>query len=167
MEQSSPGPEHQTTITESEIQGVLLMTVPTANYEFGSLSEIFNPEWDSIYNEPIEHMYVITNSANQREHWHVHLNTIDRYVLLSGEIEVALFDNREDSPTQNTLTRHILVQVGTTGVHGLRIPAGVWHTFRSVGDGFSLLNNKSPRFNRENPDKFSIPLENDTVSFSW
>lgn len=167
MKKSDPGPRHEAALTTTPIEGVLLMQVPTVHYEFGGLSEIFNPEWDTIFDEPIEHMYVITNSANTREHWHVHLHTIDRYVLISGQIEIALFDNREDSGSNGVVDRVVLNQVGTSGFHGLKIPAGVWHTFRSDSASFTLLNNKYPKYDRENPDKYSIAFGEAPIHFSW
>lgn len=143
------------------------MEVPTAEYEYGSLSEILNPEWDSLYAEPIDHMYVIKNAANQREHWHVHLKTVDRYVLIDGELEVALFDERAESATSGTVERFLLSPIGGQGYHGLKIPAGVWHTFRSSTPTFTMLNNKFPRYNRADPDKYSIAFADAPVHFSW
>lgn len=167
MEKVPAGPDHSTTVRETEISGVTLMTVPSAHYEYGFLSEIYNPEWESIYDEPLEHMYVIQNKQHERNQWHVHEHTVDRYVLLFGQLEVALFDARPESVSHGVLQVFALSQLGESGNHGLRIPPGVWHTFRSKDSSFTLLNNKSPKYSREYPDKFVIPFENDEVEFAW
>lgn len=143
------------------------MSVPSVNYEHGFLSEVLNEKWDSIYLEPIEHMYVITNAKTHREQWHVHNHTVDRYLLIQGEVEVALFDNRENSESHKKLERLTLTSLGTDGPQGLRIPAGVWHTFRSLSDGFILLNSKTPGYNRENPDKYVLPFQQSEITFNW
>ena len=143
------------------------MTVPTVNYAYGSLTEILNLSWPSIYEEPVEHTYVVVNSKVQRNEWHVHKESFDRYLLLQGELEVVLYDNRPQSPTADTLGRYFLHGVGNPGCHGLRIPPGVWHTFRSISDGFMLMNNKFPPYRQDNPDKYSVAFSESGVDFEW
>ncbi len=167
MEQVSPGPNHRTTLVKTEIDGVTLMTVPVMAYEYGLLGEIFNPDWESIFREPIEHMYVINNVGHERGHWHMHRVTTDRYVLIQGEIEIALYDDRPASSTYQSLIKVILVQIGAAGAQGLRIPPGVWHTFRSKDLSFTLLNNKYPKYDSENPDKFVRSFEEAGFEFAW
>lgn len=166
-QKSTKGPEIASTTATTSVDGVILMQVPTVKYEFGELSEIFHPEWESIYAEPITHMYVITNAKHERHDWHVHHETFDRYLLLQGEIEVALHDAREASPTNGETIVVKLCGVGTPGNHGLRIPPGVYHTFRSMTESFTLLNNKTRPFDRENPDKFVVSFEQSGVNFQW
>lgn len=162
-----PSTHHQSVLTPTKIEGATLMQVPSISYEYGVLSEIYHTDWDTYYTEPIEHMYVINNHRNHREHWHVHHKTFDRYVLIVGEIEVALLDNRVNSNTKDTLERFTLRQVGMPGYHGLKIPPGVLHTFRSASESFILLNNKYPKYNRDDPDKYVYPLDTEGMRFSW
>lgn len=167
MEKSSPSVDHSAVVQHTDINGAILMRIPTVHYEYGSLSEIFHPDWDTIYTEPIEHMYTITNSKHHRDQWHVHHKTIDRYLLLRGKVEIALYDNRPQESSHGTLVRLFLTEVGTDGWHGLRIPFGVWHSFRSLSDGFTLLNNKYPRYERHDPDKYVIPFAESDICFCW
>jgi dTDP-4-dehydrorhamnose 3,5-epimerase-like enzyme len=167
LQRAKKGPEIASTTSTTAIDGVILMQVPTVKYEFGALTEIFHPEWETIYSEPITHMYIITNFKHERLEWHVHRETFDRYLLLQGEIEVALHDPRESSPSKGETIVVKLSGVGKIGNHGLRIPPGVYHTFRSTREAFTLLNNKSHPFNRENPDKFVVSLDQSGVNFQW
>jgi dTDP-4-dehydrorhamnose 3,5-epimerase-like enzyme len=155
-----------TTFTTS-IDGVTLMKIPTVKYEYGELTEIFHPQWETIYLEPITHMYIITNGKNKRHEWHVHHETFDRYLVIEGEIEIALHDARKSSRTKRETIVIKLSGIGTSGNHGLRIPPGVYHTFRSVTEGFTMLNNKSLPYNRENPDKFVVPFWESGIAFQW
>jgi dTDP-4-dehydrorhamnose 3,5-epimerase-like enzyme len=161
-----PSVDHAATNHLTEIDGVVLRSLPSVNYEYGVLSELHHADWDTFYDEPIEHMYVISNGPNSRSDWHVHYKTVDRYVLLNGAIDIALFDNREDSETHNSLILVTLNAVGNSGFHALKIPVGVWHTFKS-DVGFTLLNNKYPKYDRHDPDKYVMPLSNDRVDFHW
>jgi dTDP-4-dehydrorhamnose 3,5-epimerase-like enzyme len=160
------GPKTSTVIEPSGIEGALLMSVPNVEYEYGNLAEIFNMEWDSIYREPVEHMYMIRNRPNTREEWHVHTKTVDRYVLLQGVLEVALFDGRDGGESAQKLVQFELNSLGDSGPNALRIPPGVWHTFRSAGE-FALLNCKYPGFNRENPDKYVATFPESGIDFKW
>ena len=166
-EQSPPGPPHEGVIEATTIEGASLMRVPFIEYEHGTLSEIHNPGWASMYTEPIEHMYTIRNRSGARNEWHIHRQTTDRYLLLAGDIEIALHDGRAGSASNGETIRVHLTPVGKPGYQGLRIPPGVWHTFRSAEDGFLLLNNKFPKFNREDPDKFVVKFTESTIDFSW
>lgn len=167
MKKSDPSVEHSSVIEPTGIDGALLMRVPTVHYEHGHLTEVYHPDWNTIYTEPIEHMYTITNPAHHRHEWHVHRRTTDRYLLLNGRVEIALHDARTDSPTHGVLVRFELGEIGTEGPHALRIPPGVWHTFRSLSDGFTLLNNKYPRYDRRDPDKWVTGFDEAPFSFRW
>lgn len=167
LQKSKKGPEIASTTSTTSIHGVTLMKVPTVKYEHGELTEVFHPQWETIYLEPITHMYVIKNGKHERHEWHVHHETFDRYLVLQGEIEVALHDARESSRTKGETIVVKLVGIGTLGNHGLRIPPGVYHTFRSVTKGFTMLNNKSLPYNREAPDKSVVPFAQSGVNFKW
>jgi cupin fold WbuC family metalloprotein len=167
MERSPKGPEIASTTSPTSIEGVELMKAPTVKYEYGHLTEFYNPLWETIYKEPITHMYVITNQKHERLEWHVHEKSFDRYLLLRGEIEVALHDARCSSSTKGKTEVLKLSEVGSSGNQGLRIPPGVYHTFRSASEDFTLFNSKSHPYNKENPDKFVVSFEQSGVDFHW
>lgn len=167
MKQVTDGPPHSSTTLPLTIEGAELMVVPTVEYEYGALSEIFRRGWATILREPIEHVYVIENDAAARHHWHVHLTTTDRYVLLAGSVEIALYDAREDSSTRGRREVVTLTGVRGAGPSGLRIPPGVWHTFQSNDAPFMLLNSKFPPYSPENPDKYEVAIAESGVSAPW
>lgn len=167
MKQSEPGPGFYPSTEQTEIAGVVVMSVPSVDYEYGLLTEFMSPDGDSIYAEPIDHMYFITNRRHSRRQWHVHQHTFDRYLLVSGQIEIALHDARSDSASSGRTIRVELSPIGMKGVHGLRIPPGVWHSFRTNSREFTLLNCKTPQYDRENPDKSTVSFEESGIDFDW
>lgn len=167
MNKSEPGPSFSPSIEQTDIAGVVVMSVPSVEYEYGRLTEFMSPDGDSIYAEPIDHMYFITNRRNSRREWHVHQHTFDRYLLVSGQIEIALHDARLDSASMGRTIRVELTPIGIKGAHGLRIPPGVWHSFRTNSQEFTLLNCKTPPYDRENPDKSTLSFEESGVDFEW
>lgn len=164
----NPAKPHTAIRSGTGIDGVYLFCYPKVGYEHGSLTEILHPEWQELFEEQILHCYFITNHRRSAQEWHYHEYTTDRYSVVSGTIEIALFDPRADSPTKNTLIKLELVglSLGIDGNHGIRIPKGVWHSIKSPDD-FILMNFKTKAFNRKQPDKFRVPMPNNLCNFTW
>ncbi len=166
-QQDAPGPEHEPEVRATAIVDVTITRFPTVSYEYGGLTELHNERWTSLFEEPIEHLYVVANfEQRHRQEWYEHRTTTDRYVMLEGRADVALFDGRAGSPSEGTLEVHELVGI-REGWAGLVIPAGVWHSFRITGDQMVLLNAKTPGYVRESPDKYRLPMPNERVDFTW
>lgn len=165
--QDAPGPDHEPVVTPSAIDGVVRQRFPSVTYAHGALTEIVNSAWHDMFTLPVEHLYVVANSAGRREEWYEHRLTTDRYVLLSGSIRVALFDPRVASTTRGVLDVIDLSEVGGTGDSGLVIPAGVWHSFRIDSERAVLVNAKTPGYQRSNPDKYRLAMPNELTPFTW
>lgn len=163
-----PSEPHSAMRFNTEIDGVFTLSYPQVSYRHGSLIEILHPEWQQLFEEQISHCYFIFNKSRFCQEWHYHENTTDRYSVVNGIIEVALFDARENSNTKGKLVILKLVGVtsGDIGNNGIRIPKGVWHSIKSQGD-FTLMNFKSLPFERSRPDKFRIPMPNEKCNFTW
>lgn len=62
--------------------------------------------------------------------WHLHKEMTLNYAVPNGNIELALFDVRPNSPTKFTKQ---LIRTGVAGNYALiRIPPGIWNGFTSV-----------------------------------
>ncbi len=86
------------------------------------------------------------------DRWHVHRIQTDRFVVVLGEMILALFDRREDSPTRDRLA--VVRMVGATyaardgtpdaakaGSHVVTIPPGVLHCIGNLSSDPFLLQN--------------------------
>ena len=164
----APGPDHTPVLSQLAIDGVFTEQFPSVAYKQGTLTEVVNSKWQDLFSEPVEHLYFISNSGDRvREEWYVHHKVLDRYVLIDGKAKVALFDDRESSPTFETLIVVDLAGIEQGGVSGLRIPAGVWHSFSYQTEKLLLMNAKHPGYNRDEPDKFRMPMPNERTNFHW
>jgi dTDP-4-dehydrorhamnose 3,5-epimerase len=161
-------PSHSARIEATEIEGVELIHYPQVNYADGTLTEVFHPEWSSLFREPIEHCYFVLNRTRSREAWYYHEVTTDRYSVIFGEMEMALFDPRNNSQSKGKLIIVKLAGLMTTlaGAHGIRIAPGVWHSFKNSQE-CSFMNFKTPPYNRKSPDKFRLPMPNELCDFNW
>ena len=162
------GPDHAPDVEALDIDGAFRERFPRVAYRYGYLTEVLNDRWADIYSQPVEHLYFLSNpDASSRDEWYVHHRITDRYLLIDGHLDVALFDAREGSRTFGTL---IVVELGSIedgGFAGLLIPPGVWHSFSSRRERLLLMNAKTPSYDRTDPDKSRLPMPNETVDFRW
>lgn len=151
-------------LDELAIPGVIRAKFPVVPYNGSTLVEPHRAGWTSIYDEPIDHLYWIVTARGERRRWGRHTRTVDRYAVVQGIIEVALIDGRDATPTTDDAL--VVVLDGAAG-DGLRIPPGVWHTFRAVTPTAVLLNSKAPPYDPTEVDKDLLPMPNDQFSFTW
>jgi dTDP-4-dehydrorhamnose 3,5-epimerase len=166
-----PGPIHKPLVVPSDvIAGVVVVSFPSVAYSEGVLTELFRPEWEGLVaaGETINHLYTIwAPRGGVRKEWYFHAHTLDRYIVLSGSLRVGLFDGREDSPTHSGFQTVDLYAAGEGGPSGLRIPPGVWHSLNWSSPAGVLVNAKYPPFERAEPDKFRIPLDQLPEGIDW
>lgn len=89
----------------------------------------------------------------------------DRYFILSGELELVLYDDREASPTRGMLSKVYLSEFRRRLIN---IPAGIWHANRNVGNKDSVgINFPTEPYDRTNPDKYRLPPNNDMIPHTF
>tara|TARA_B110000503_G_scaffold124323_1_gene190754 strand:+ start:686 stop:1204 length:519 start_codon:yes stop_codon:yes gene_type:complete len=145
------------------ITGVVTDTRPVHPDHRGRLFEIYRGEDDLIFKDPIRWIYSWSIRSGSVKGWGKHEKIIDRYVLISGEVSVVLWDSREDSETFNQVQ---IVQMSHQSTQMLLIPAGVWHlTYNPSQEESYLLNFKTEPFNHESPDKQLLPWNTKEIPF--
>ena len=151
-------------IVKLEFADTYLSLSPTVFYNNSILVEAHRDGWPSMYSTGINHLYWIVTHEGVLRNWGVHEHTTDRYSAVYGKIEVALYDGRKHEPTFGQLLN---ISLDSANGEGLIIPVGVYHTFRSLSPVSVLMNSKTPPFNAANPDKKTIPLQNDLIPNPW
>ena len=168
------GPSHKPQINFSkDIEGVVTQFSPRAtsiNTVDNFVTEVYRTNWHGVFadNEKIEHLYYVS-AANpgQRKEWYWHEHSVDRYVLLSGQLDVGLYDSRQWSKTFGNFTIISLGAVGTSMPDTLRIPSLVWHSLQWNSVGNLLLNAKIPPYNKDKPDKFRVKTSEIPPQIKW
>lgn len=154
-----PEPETE----ELAIAGVHRVRHRVVDYNDSLLVEAQRDGWDGLYGGGIDHLYWIVTGRGVRRDWGRHQVTTDRYSAVYGELEVALVDGRDDSPTAGV---QLVVPLRAADGDGLLIPPGVWHTFRAVSEEVVLLNAKSPSYDPGHVDKEKRPIDG-SFGFRW
>ncbi|MCG3204371.1 MAG: hypothetical protein KCHDKBKB_01086 [Elusimicrobia bacterium] len=94
--------------------------------------------------------------------WHIHSKMTLNYAVLSGQIKLVLFDDREKSSSRGSLMEIFL---GVDNYLLVTIPPKVWNGFKGVGTSSALVANCSTiphdptEINRMDPFKNSIPYD--------
>ena len=160
------GVRDQQTVTNSgEViqqlpEGVSFYDVTTQVDERGSLVELYDPRWN-WHPAPMVYAYYFTVSPGIIKGWGMHLEHDDCYFLLTGEMEVHLYDDRTDSPTRGLVASVVMSEYQR---RVLCIPAGIWHADRSIGSRDATgVNFPTQPYDHAHPDKYRLPPNNDFI----
>ena len=144
--------------------GVTFRDVPVHVDDRGFVVEAFDPRW-GWHADPFAFAYVFTIRPGKIKGWGVHMRHEDRYFILYGDMEIVLYDEREDSPTNGLVAKVVLTE------HKRRlmnIPAGIWHANRNVGSkDVTVVNFPTIPYDHADPDKYRLPLDTDRIPYTF
>jgi len=97
--------------------------------------------------------------------WHYHKTQTDHFVVVHGMAKVVLYDNRDGSPTRGEVNEFFM---GDRDPILLRIPAGVYHGFKGISPGETLvLNFPTEVYHYDNPDEYRVDPHDSDIPYSW
>jgi dTDP-4-dehydrorhamnose 3,5-epimerase len=145
-------------------EGVSFRDAVTHVDDRGSVCELFDSRWDWS-DAPLVFSYCFTLRPGAVKGWGLHRQHEDRYFILYGDLEVVLYDDRADSPTNGMVAK---VYLSEHHRRLMNIPAGVWHANRNVGTAdVTVINFPTRPYDHENPDKYRLPLDTDQIPYSF
>lgn len=164
---------------QGKIDGVILFPLKVNRDKRGILVETLKTNWPEIFSKdrPFSQTYFsITESGAARDEnlWHCHpTKQEDRFVAISGDIIVALYDWRRESQTFGVLNLFKMGEAnGDNGQYLLLIPKNVLHGFCVISKkSATLLNYPTTLYDKSeegriphNQVKIKLP---DGQDFSW
>lgn len=97
--------------------------------------------------------------------WHYHKKQTDHFVCVGGMAKVALFDDREDSPTRGEINDFV---IGWQRQRMIIIPNNVYHGFTAVGtEPAFIINVPTELYNYSEPDEFRRPFDDPAIGYDW
>ena len=133
------------------IDGVFVQDLSWYSDQRGSLSVLLRGDNEQLFGESFGQAYVTTVFPGVVKAWHRHQRQRDRMVGLVGQTLLVLMDGREGSATVGQLVE---VVFGERTHCLVTIPAGVWHGFKNIGPGESMvLNLPDVPYDSEAPDE--------------
>lgn len=146
------------------IEGVAVRALSTIVDRRGSVFEIFDKRWD-WHPEPIDFAYCFTVRPNTVKGWGLHKRHQDRYCLIQGEIDLVLFDPREQSSTFKKISR---IQMSEYHRCLVSIPAFVWHADHNIGSTDAVVVNfPTEPYDHADPDKYRLPIDTPLIPYDF
>ncbi len=135
------------------IDGVAVKPLRVIPDDRGRLTEVLRSD-DPLF-ERFGQVYVTTAYPGVVKAWHRHRKQTDFLAVLQGMATIALYDDREDSPTRGETNEFC------AGVHNpvlVKVPPGVWHGFKCVSDTECMVMNvPSETYSYTEPDEDRAP----------
>lgn len=146
------------------IDGVLIRPLTWHSDQRGSLAELVRSDDAELMNEPFGQVYVTTLYPGVVKGWHYHHRQWDRMTCVHGRVMLGLIDDRAGSPTHGQQMR---VPMGERNFVCVRIPAGVWHGLKNIGEHEALVVNvPSQPYDRDTPDEVRV-APHGQLPFDW
>ncbi len=145
------------------IDGVRVKQLKVIPDERGRLMEMLRRD-DEIFLE-FGQTYLTTMYPGVTKAWHYHKLQHDSFVCVKGMIKLALFDEREGSPTRGTVNEFFL---GDHNQQLVVIPPNVWHGFKNIGETEALIVNIVTKpYNYKEPDEYRLPAHENHIPYDW
>jgi dTDP-4-dehydrorhamnose 3,5-epimerase len=114
---------------------------------------------------PVAQIYMTTNYPGVVKAWHYHKKQADHFTCLHGMVKLVLYDPRKGSRTRGTINEFFI------GPHNpllVRIPAGVYHGFKSIDVRESImLNIPTEPYRPDEPDEYRLPAHTKKIPYDW
>ncbi|MBJ95604.1 MAG: dTDP-4-dehydrorhamnose 3,5-epimerase [Rickettsiales bacterium] len=165
-----PGnPNPSQTPRSTSIAGVLIQKLDWYSDQRGSLSVLLRSDQTELNGEQFGQAYLTTVRPGVIKAWHRHQRQTDRMVGINGQTLLVLVDGRADSPSYGTVLETVL---GERHHSLVRIPAGVWHGLKCLGERESMvLNLPDLAYDLDQPDEQRAPAhqapEQGLPSYDW
>jgi dTDP-4-dehydrorhamnose 3,5-epimerase len=131
--------------------------------ERGRLMEIIRT--DEPHYKPIGQVYMTTNYPGVVKAWHYHKKQTDQMTCVKGMVKVVLYDGREDSPTHGEVNEFF---VGEYNPMLIQIPPGVFHGWKCISDGESVVVNCPDQlFDYKHPDEHRAAFDDPSIPYDW
>ena len=131
--------------------------------ERGRLGEIMRA--DDPWFEKFGQVYFTTTYPGIVKAWHYHKKQTDHFYVAKGMVKIALYDERKDSSTYETVNE---LYLGEYCPGLVRIPPGVQHGWMCVGQTEAyIINVVSEAYNYSDPDEFRLHPHDNHIPYDW
>lgn len=145
------------------IDGVSANALRLIPDERGRLMEIMRRDWPIF--KKFGQVYVTTNYPGVVKAWHYHTKQTDMVACVKGMVKLALFDNREGSPTKGEVNEFF---IGEHNPKLIVIPPGVYHGWKCISETESIVVNcPDELFDYDSPDEHRAAYDDPDIPYNW
>jgi dTDP-4-dehydrorhamnose 3,5-epimerase len=131
--------------------------------ERGWLMEILRCD-DDVF-ERFGQVYLTTAYPGVVKAWHMHKKQTDNFVCIHGMMQVALYDNRKDSPTFKEVNEYF---IGEKNPLLISVPPLVYHGFKAIGTKIAyFLSVPTEPYDYKKPDEYRLPPDTNEIPYHW
>ena len=132
--------------------------------ERGSVTEIYDPRWN-WHPDPLVFSYLFTIRPGLVKGWGLHKMHEDRYFVISGELELVLYDPRPESSTYGKICK---VYLSGARPALINVPRHVWHADHNIGTSdLVVVNSPTIQYDHSSPDKYRMPIDTDLIPYDF
>ena len=118
------------------IEGIVIKQLKRIPDERGSIYHMLRRD-DTLFEEFGE-IYFSKVYPGVVKGWHLHKKMTLNYAIIVGSIRLALYDEREGSPTKGGILE---LTTGEKNYCLIKIPPGIWNGFKGLGEKASIVAN--------------------------
>jgi dTDP-4-dehydrorhamnose 3,5-epimerase len=145
-------------------EGVKIRPAQTHSDARGSVVEILDQRW-GYHPAPIQSLHCFTVRPGFVKGWALHETHEDRYFILSGEMELVLFDPRPQSSTCGEVCKILMSEHHRCIVN---VPSYVWHAELNIGvTDVVVIDMPTVPYDHANPDKYRLPIDTPLIPHSF
>jgi dTDP-4-dehydrorhamnose 3,5-epimerase len=145
------------------IKGVKIKQLKPVPDERGRVMELLRHD-DKMFIK-FGQVYMTTVYQGVVKGWHYHKKQYDSFACVKGMIKLVLYDSREKSPTKGEVNEFF---IGDNNPVLVQIPNFVYHGFKGVADGESIIiNTPSESYNRKKPDEYRLDPHSGEIPYDW
>jgi dTDP-4-dehydrorhamnose 3,5-epimerase len=145
---------------ETDIDGVILVSLTRHPDDRGTMTEVFRREWIPGGREMVQ-ANLSRSRPNVLRGLHFHRRQADYWCVLDGEALVGLFDLRRGSPTEGVSAA---IRLGSEDLRSLYIPRGVAHGFHTPS-GLLLQYMVDEAYS--GTDEFGVAWDDPELGIAW
>lgn len=151
-------------VVEHMIAGVAVKRLEVRPDARGRLFEILRADEPEFYSG-FGQVYVTTAYPGIVKAWHMHRIQTDFVCCVIGMIRLAVYDDREGSPTRGEVNEWCM---GQHRLLAVRIPPCVHHGFQCISESEAVIvNTVTHAYNHESPDEYRIHPHDNDIPFRW
>ncbi len=145
------------------IEGVVVKELELHPDERGWLMEILRN--DDPFFENFGQAYLTTTYPGVVKAWHYHMEQTDMIACLKGMIKLAIYDDREGSPTKGVMNEFF---IGELSPRLVKVPKGLRHGWKCVSQETAfVLNCPDKTYDPKNPDEHRLDPNNNDIPYDW
>jgi len=110
-------------------------------------------------------VYMTTTYPQAVKAWHYHKVQDDFICCVKGMLKLALYDDREGSPTRGEINEFFL---GDYNPLLVKVPKMVYHGWKCISpDEALVINAPTAPYNPEHPDEYRLDPHNNNIPYRW